>query len=185
MLSPCKTQTISGMRTFLYHTELRFSLDVRGCRFIQVSCTCRHALALSTGDALFSWGLGHSGQLGHGSTDSSDMPRRVPKLERGSVLSVAAGQQTSLALARNGEMWSWGTGLALGHGGNDESQQLLPRLVEGLPPGASITRITAGGNKAACVRADGTALSWGKFDHDSALGTSTPALLEVAPGYGS
>ena len=113
------------------------------------------------------------------------MPRLVQKLERGSVLSVVAGEQTSLALARNGEMWSWGTGLALGHGGNNESQQLLPRLVEGLPPGAFITRITAGGNKAACVRVDGTALSWGKFDHDGALGTSTPALLEVAPGNGS
>ena len=113
------------------------------------------------------------------------MPRRVWTLERGSVLSVAAGQQTSLALARNGEMWSWGTGLALGHAGNDASQQLLPRVVEGVPPGASITRITAGGNMAACVRADGTALSWGEFDHDGALGSNTPALLEVAPPPGS
>ena len=154
-------------------------------RFEQVSCTFCHALAVTTGGALFSWGEGDNGQLGHGSTEINDVPRLVRALEHVPIASAAAGDRSSLALARSGEMWSWGTGLALGHGGNDESLQLLPRLVEGLPPGASITRITAGGNKAACVRADGTALSWGKFDHDGALGTSTPALLEVAPGNGS
>ena len=152
-------------------------MDLRCCRFVQVSCTHRHALALSTGDALFSWGIGDSGQLGNGSTDSSDMPVRVRMLERGSVVSIAAGQHTSLALARNGEMWSWGSGLALGHGGNEESQHLVPKVVEGVPPGASITCIAAGGSKAACVRADGTALSWGKFSYDGALRENMPTPL--------
>ena len=155
-------------------------VDLRCCRFVQVSCTHRHALALSTGDALFSWGIGDSGQLGNGSTDSRDMPVRVRTLERGSVVSIAAGQHTSLALASNGEILSWGGGLALGHGGNEESQHLVPKVVEGVPPGTSITCIAAGGSKAACVRADGTALSWGKFSYDGALWDNRPTPLKFS-----
>ena len=82
------------------------------------------------------------------------------------------------AEAASGEMWSWGKGPALGHRGHDHSQQqLLPKVIEGLPPGASILRIAAGGQKAAYVRADGTTLCWGKFLHETAT-TSTPTLLE-------
>ena len=98
---------------------------------------------------------------------------------------VAVRATCSLALTRSGEMWSWGTGLALGHGKDAESPQLLPKLIEGLPPGASVLRIAAGGNKAACVCADGSTFAWGKFEgwmHGhcySAEQSATPALLGV------
>ena len=42
------------------------------------------------------------------------------------------------ALASTGEVWSWGSGLALGHGRNDESQQLVPRVIGGLGANASV-----------------------------------------------
>ena len=50
-------------------------------RFEQVSCTSCHALAVTTSGALFSWGDGESGQLGHGSTENIDVPRLVRALE--------------------------------------------------------------------------------------------------------
>ena len=145
--------------------------------FDQVSCTSLHALAVTSGGALFSWGRGGSGQLGHGSTETDDTPRLVRTLEGVSITSATAGNRTSLALARSGEMWSWGMGLALGHGGNDDSKQLLPKVIEDLPPGGSVLRIAAGGHMAACVRTDGTTLSWGKF-HPETTGANTPTLLE-------
>ena len=104
------------------------------------------------------------------------MPQLVQTLKDVPIASAKAGIWTSLALARSGEMWSWGKGLALGHGGDATSQQLLPKVIEGMPPGASILRIAAGGHKAACVRADGTTLCWGKFSNET--GTNTPTLLE-------
>ena len=131
-------------------------------RFEQVACTSCHALAVTTGGVLFSWGRGSNGELGHGSTEPGDVPRLVQSLEGVPISSAAAGAYTSLALARSGEMWSWGEGFALGHGGNAASQQLLPKVIEDLPPGASVLRIAAGRHMAACVRADGTALSWGR-----------------------
>ena len=101
----------------------------------------------------------------------------VRALEGVPIASAAAGGKSSLALARSGEMWSWGTGLALGHGGGGDSQQLLPKVIEELPPGASVLRIAAGGSMAACVRADGTTLSWGRFNL-SATRANSPTLLE-------
>ena len=82
----------------------------------QVSCTSDHALAVTTGGALFSWGKGINGQLGHGAIENDDVPRLVRTLEGVPIASVAAGAETSLALARSGELWSWGKGPALGHG---------------------------------------------------------------------
>ena len=57
------------------------------------------------------------------------------------------------------------SGLALRHGGDDDSQQLLPKVIQDLPPGASVLRIAAGGEMAACVRTDYmyTTLSWDDF----------------------
>ena len=104
------------------------------------------------------------------------MPQLVQTLKDVPIASAKAGAFTSLALARNGEMWSWGTGLTLGHGGDATSQQLLPKVIEGLPPGASILRIAAGEHKAACVRADGTTLCWGLFANEAA--SNPPTLLD-------
>ena len=103
------------------------------------------------------------------------MPQLVNALKDVTIVSAAAGDYTSLALARNGELWSWGKGPALGHGGDDESQELLPKVIQGLPPGASILRIADGGGKATCALADGATLCWGEFSNKP--GTSTPTLL--------
>ena len=85
--------------------------DIQGdqpSRFEQVSCSCYHALAVTTDGALFSWGGGDNGQLGNGFTEDDGVPRLVRTLEGVPIASAAAGDATSLALARSGEMWSWG-----------------------------------------------------------------------------
>ena len=51
--------------------------------------------------------------MGHGSTENIDVPRLVRALEGVPIARAAAGEITSLALARSGEMWSWGEGVAL------------------------------------------------------------------------
>ena len=93
------------------------------------------------------------------------------------IASAEAGDFTSLALARSGDMWSWGKGPALGHGGDDEARQLLPMMIEGVALGAPVLRIATGGLIAACVRADGSTFTLGSCNA-SEVTTSTPALLE-------
>ena len=136
----------------------------------------QHALAVTTDGGLFTWGRGDGGALGHGTTENNDVPTEVQTLKNMHITRAAAGLYTSLVLTRSGEMWSWGSGPALGHGGDDQSQQLLPKVIAGLPPGAPVLRIAAGEYAAACVRADGTTSSWGKLNHNEAAVT-TPALL--------
>ena len=145
-------------------------------RFSHVSCTLVHVLAVTTEGALFSWGLGESGRLGNGSTKDCDGPQLVQALKAVPIASAEAGRNTSLALARNGDVWSWGEGLALGHGGGSQSQQLLPKVVDGLRGDAAVLRIGAGGFKAACVCADGSTLCWGKFHHETGASTPTPLV---------
>ena len=120
-----------------------------------------HALAVTTDGSLYSWGEGRSGKLGHGSTEDNDMPQLVQTLQAAPISSAAAGERTSLVLARTGEVWSWGSGLALGHGGNDKSQQLVPRMIGGLGANASVRWIAAGNRNAACMSAEGSLWTWG------------------------
>ena len=92
------------------------------------------------------------------------------------VTKASAGYTTSLVLTDSGEMWSWGKGPALGHGGGVDSRQLVPKVIEGLPPGAPILRIAAGGSAAAYVRADGATFTWGKLQLADP-GVTTPTHL--------
>ena len=84
--------------------------------------------ATSTG-ALWAWGGGDSGQLGHGDTQDQLVPRRVEALAAERVVHVAAGTLHTLAVTSTGAVWAWGRGDygQLGHG--DRQNQLVPRRV--------------------------------------------------------
>ena len=82
--------------------------------------------------AVYSFGHGMHGQLGHGDTSDQPTPRLIDGLpERGRVVAVAAGAHHSLAVSDRGAIYSFGHGGhgQLGHG--DRADQLLPQLVGG------------------------------------------------------
>lgn len=92
-----------------------------------------HLVVLTDTGALFTQGRNINGQLGLGHREASDSLHRV---EHGlpPVLEVAAGQAHTLALCRDGSVWSWGDGSLgqLGHGTTDD--ELKPRMVCELAP---------------------------------------------------
>ena len=65
------------------------------------------------------------------------------------VVAVAAGGNYSLALKKNGQVWSWGSTLL--------GKRRVER-VEGLPP---VVSISAGGTHAAAVTEEGEVWVWG------------------------
>ena len=83
-----------------------------------------------------SFGLGASGQLGHGATGGQQTPLVIEALQGVHVFAVAAGQTHSLALSVVGE----GRQGQLGHG--DAARQHAPQLVAALQGGA---RLCGGG----------------------------------------
>ena len=99
-------------------------------RIVAVAAHTMHSLALSADGAVFSFGQGRCGKLGHGDEATEWRPRRVVALEHEHAAGVAAGQQHSLVLTSAGGVYSFGSGFAgkLGHG--DRRNQLAPKRVE-------------------------------------------------------
>lgn len=57
---------------------------------------------------VYSWGLGIHGVLGHGTEDSSQIPRQIQGLLKQRVRQVSAGGFHAVALTYHGKLWSWG-----------------------------------------------------------------------------
>ena len=108
---------------------------IAGQRVVAVSAGFGHSLATTAGGAVWSWGVGGCGRLGHGDEQSQLLPRKIEALAGQRVVAVSAGHYHSLALTTDGAVWSWGygTGGMLGHG--DEQRQLLPKKIETWMPG--------------------------------------------------
>ncbi|KNC45987.1 BNR repeat domain-containing protein [Thecamonas trahens ATCC 50062] len=70
----------------------------------------KHGLAASD-DAVYSWGAGLHGRLGHGDHCDVSQPTRIvfePTMS-GHVVGLAVGSSHSLVLTSSGELWSWGS----------------------------------------------------------------------------
>ena len=77
---------------------------------MSVAAGSSHSLALTAEGALFSFGRGDYGQLGHGDTANQQQPKRVVALAKERVVGVAAGSRHSLALTAEGSLFSSATG---------------------------------------------------------------------------
>jgi RCC1 and BTB domain-containing protein len=125
-----------------------------------------HTVALtSTGD-LWVWGRGHNGQLGLGNESDSLAPRLVTAQQwfGGSpILTVACGYMHTLAVTKNGTLWSFGIGSygELGH--NDVHSRLVPtRIAAKNFRNTKIVCVSAGFAHSAAVTEEGVLYTWGK-----------------------
>ena len=95
----------------------------------------RHMCALAgSSGTLYSWGWNQFGQLGIGSTEDSNAPRKVVVGTAGvPVSAVACGWRHTIAVAgEGGDVYAWGrcTNGQLGHG--DTTQRDIPTKIEAL-----------------------------------------------------
>ena len=95
-----------------------------------------HSLAITADGAVWSWGRGLSGRLGHGDQRDQLLPKKVEVLAERRVNAVSAGGDHSIATNSDGAVFTWGKGGGgtpgggkLGHG-DDLSNQLLPKKIE-------------------------------------------------------
>ena len=95
-----------------------------------------HSLAITANGAVWSWGSGCFGRLGHGNQQQQLLPKKIEALAGGRVVAVSAGGGHSLAVTADGDTFTWGAGShsCLGHG-EDLSNQLLPKKIEVWAPG--------------------------------------------------
>ncbi len=138
-----------------------------------------HSLVLS-GGTVSSWGLGHVGQLGRGSTVSLGIPGPVMGALSG-VTAVSAGVFHSLALKGDGTVWSWGWNAYGQLGTGTIVDRSLPGPVVGL---SNVVAIAAGGLHNLALKGDGTVWTWGA-NGVGQLGSASPAqatLPQQVPG---
>jgi alpha-tubulin suppressor-like RCC1 family protein len=126
------------------------------------------APAWAASSGVFAWGDNFRGQLGDGTTASSDVPVAVSGLSR--VAAVSGGADDSIALLSNGMVMAWGeNGLGqLGDGSTEEKSE-VPVAVSGL---SEVTAIAAGGNHSLALLRNGTVMAWG-YDAFGQLGDGT------------
>jgi len=74
---------------------------------VQVSTSQSHSLLLTDCGKVFSFGSNIDGQLGYSDCDTTLIPRLIKDLP--SIKKVACGWSYSLALATNGDVYSWGS----------------------------------------------------------------------------
>ena len=135
-----------------------------GQRVVAVSAGGEHSLALSADGAVWSWGWGGFGRLGHGDDEQRQpLPKKVEALIGQRVVAVSAGGLHSFAITADGAVWSWGCGLhgQLGHG--DQQNQLLPKKIEAFAD-QRVVAVSAGAYHSLALTADGAVWSWGWGD---------------------
>ena len=125
----------------------------------QVSAGAEHSLALLSDGTVEAWGDNSHGELGNGTTTSSDVPVPVPSLT--GVKYVAAGQEYSVAVLTNGTVMTWGDGGNAQLGDGKLSDSDVPVAVKGL---TGVTAVAAGGQHVLALKSNGTVEAWGEND---------------------
>eukprot|EP00096_Caligus_rogercresseyi_P012781 TRINITY_DN5466_c0_g1_i1.p1 TRINITY_DN5466_c0_g1~~TRINITY_DN5466_c0_g1_i1.p1 ORF type:complete len:438 (-),score=131.67 TRINITY_DN5466_c0_g1_i1:192-1505(-) len=77
-------------------------------RVSDISCGKEHNLLLTSEGAVYSWGGGSRGQLGHGGLNSELSPRPLSLLEGLPIRSIAAGGWHSAVVTRSGDLYTFG-----------------------------------------------------------------------------
>eukprot|EP01119_Soliformovum_irregulare_P018555 TRINITY_DN571_c1_g1_i3.p1 TRINITY_DN571_c1_g1~~TRINITY_DN571_c1_g1_i3.p1 ORF type:complete len:387 (+),score=121.64 TRINITY_DN571_c1_g1_i3:40-1161(+) len=125
-----------------------------------VSTGVNHMLIL-TGGKVYVWGNSAEGALGLGKKkDERLVPTIIPELEEIQEVgcSVSEHHTHSLALSRDGQVYTWGEGYKakLGHG--DMEDQLRPKMIANL---SEISHLAAGGIHNTLLTSDGQVLTFG------------------------
>lgn len=118
-----------------------------------------HTVALKQDGTVWTWGYNFYGQLGYGEPfDNSS--HCTPELVQGlsGVVSIAAGENYTLALKQDGTVWTWGKNDNGQLGDGTTADKNIPVQVQGQN---GITFVSAGNVHTAAIKQDGTVWAWG------------------------
>ncbi|XP_059190452.1 probable E3 ubiquitin-protein ligase HERC3 [Centropristis striata] len=116
---------------------------------IHISCGKDHTAVLTKDGAVFTFGSGQYGQLGHNSFSNQPRPRLVAELWGAKVTKIACGRHHTLVMTDSKRLYSFGCGEQgqLGHGEETHPSVPLPvHLPQDTTDDLNIRNIFAGGN---------------------------------------
>uniref|UniRef100_A0AAY4DZ72 HECT domain-containing protein n=1 Tax=Denticeps clupeoides TaxID=299321 RepID=A0AAY4DZ72_9TELE len=114
-----------------------------GIPFAQVAAGGAHSFALSLSGAVFGWGSNKFGQLGLNDTNDRFFPALLKTLRSQRVVCICCGEDHTVALTKEGGVFTFGAGGygQLGH--NSTNHEINPRKVFELM-GSVVTQIACG-----------------------------------------
>lgn len=137
-------------------------------KVVALSGGSAHMLALTEDGRVFSWGNNEDGELGQkkilGIGDTAyQFPGEVSGLPP--IQAISAGYDFSLALDREGRVWSWGNNTygALGVSSKREEHRFTPKPVAGIEHAVSVH---GGHYNGFAVLAGGQVMGWGSNGSD-------------------
>ena len=92
-----------------------------------------HSLAVTEQGALYTWGCGKEGKLGHGGMQAEWLPRRVSSMLTVAVIQASCGREHTSAVTSAGWLFSWGCGARGKLGVGSEENIDRPARVTRLP----------------------------------------------------
>ncbi|XP_066574468.1 probable E3 ubiquitin-protein ligase HERC6 isoform X2 [Amia ocellicauda] len=128
-----------------------------------LACGQEHSLAVCESGQVYSWGGGSEGQLGTGAFEEKvTKPRKINFFRSIPVVQVACGKFHSLALSKDGAVYSWGKNSfgQLGQGKGVSFTQATPCQVLSLY-GAPVSQVAAGGEHSFALLLSGAVYGWG------------------------
>ena len=132
-----------------------------GERIKEICCGTGHSAAINSQGALYTWGLGDYGRLGHGDTQAQLKPKKVKTLEFCRVAQIACGSRDAqmMALTEDGRVFTWGDGDfgKLGHG--DSAAYLTPHLLVSLT-NTGVVQIGCGAQFSMALNDKGEVWTW-------------------------
>lgn len=167
-------------------------------RILQLCAGKHHSLAVTQDGHLYSWGYGRWGRLGQGNEVDQPDPCLLLSLlrEKVQVVQVASGEHHTIAVTRQGDVFTWGSDRygQLGHGtfGRDNSTAsagpdrdtdnilLEPRRVEALRR-VFVLQVAAGDAHSLCFAKQDELYAWGS-NKSGQLGLQAAELSHLTGG---
>ena len=154
-------------------TDVRIDTPTSRVRFAPVSAGQSHSLAVGSDGNLYAWGGNQNGQLGDGTTTNRTASTSVAAPAGTRFVQTAAGNGHSMALDRDGTVWTWGSNEKgqLGRTPDDSNPADRPGQAA-TPAGVTFIAISAGADHSTALDRDGNTWTWGDNQY-SQLGFST------------
>lgn len=141
-----------------------------------------HVLALKADGTVWAWGYNNYGQLGDNTQITRYTPVQVLSEDASTPLTdiiyIAAGANFSVAVNKQGEVWSWGQNDYGQLGDGSKNAKYTPTRVKANLSG--IIKVACGMRHTVALKADGSVYSWGD-NTNGQLGdnTATQRLIPV------
>ncbi|MEE6507642.1 hypothetical protein FKM82_027611 [Ascaphus truei] len=158
---------------------------LKGLKVVDVSCGSgdSQTLAVTENGQVWSWGDGDYGKLGRGGSDGCKTPKLIEKLQDLDIVKVRCGSQFSIAITKDGQVYSWGKGdnQRLGHG--TEEHVRYPKILDGLQ-GKKVVDVAVGSTHCLALTESEEVHSWGsngQLQHFDTLRSAKP-VPSALPG---